>query len=87
MALNRSPEIKTSTQTQCSRAWYLRPPFEHTQKSCTMKSSIRNFKHLSQVVLKKKIFEYFFYVFLWFKPRTPGKESSWILGPSFEENW
>ena len=31
---------------------------------------IPNFKHLSQVVLQKKIFKYF-YVFLWYEPRTP----------------
>ena len=60
MVLNRLPEFNTPTQTQCSRAfWYLRPPFEQTQKSSTMKFSIPTSKHLSQVVLKKKVFEYY----------------------------
>ena len=30
------------------------------------KCFISNLNNLSQVVLKKKIFEYFFYIFLWF---------------------
>ena len=88
MALNCSPEFKTSTQTQCSRAfWYLRPPFEQSQKSSTMKSSIPNFKHLSQVVLQKKIFEYFSTSFYGMNLGPPGKDPSWILRPSFEQNW
>ena len=29
----------------------------------------------------------FVYVFLWFEPRAPSKEPSWIRGPSFEQNW
>ena len=88
MALNRSPEFKTSTQTQCSTAfWYLRPSFEQTQKSSTMKSSIPNFKHLGQVVLKKKIFEYFFMYFYGLNLGPPRKEPFWILPHSFEQNW
>ena len=56
MALNPSPEFN-EPKTQCSRAfWYLRSPFEQTQKSSTMQSSIPNFKHLSQVVLKQIFF-------------------------------
>ena len=29
----------------------------------------------------------FFYVFLWLETTTPGLRQSWILGPSFEQNW
>ena len=32
-------------------------------------------------------FRIFFYIFLWFEPRTPGVGPSWILGPLFEQNW
>ena len=88
MGLNRSPEFQTLTQTRCSRAlWYLRPPFEQTQKSSTMKSSILNFKHLIQVVLKKKIFEYFSMYFYGLNLEPLAKKPPWILGTSFEQNW
>ena len=43
----------------------------------------KNFKHLSQVLLKKKTLEYSFYVFLWFQPRTNCWGQSSTLGPSF----
>ena len=76
MALNRSPELRVQTQTQSSRAfWYLWPPFEQTQKSSTMQSTMPNFKHLSQVVLKQKIFFHIAYVFLCFKPRNPWRKA------------
>ena len=48
---------------------------------------ISNFKHLSKVVLKIKIFEYFFYVFLLFQTRTPVAGPSWIPKPWFEQSW
>ena len=35
------------------------PPFEQTWQRSTRQCYILNFKHLSQVVLEKKIFEYF----------------------------
>ena len=61
MAINRSPEFNSSNQ--CSRAfWYLRPPFKQTQASSTLQSTIPNFKHLSQVVLKLQIFSYCLHV-------------------------
>ena len=41
-----------------------------------MQYYIPNITYLSKVVLEKKIFEYFFYVFLWFQPRTH------VAGPS-----
>ena len=61
MALNRSPEFKSSNPKASAAELFgtLRPPFEQTQKSSTMQSSISNFKHLSQVVLKQMIFSYF----------------------------
>ena len=48
---------------------------------------IPNFKHLSKVVLKMKIFKYFFLCFLLFQPRTPVVEPSLILRPWFEQSW
>ena len=44
-----------------------------------MQCFISNFKHLSKVVLKKKIFLNIFYVFLSFHPRTPVAGPSWTL--------
>ena len=29
----------------------------------------------------------YFYVFLWFKPRTPGQRPPWTLEPWFEQTW
>ena len=40
-------------------SWNLGPSFEQTWCRTTRQCYILNFKHLSQVVLKKKIFEYF----------------------------
>ena len=34
---------------------------------------------------EEEIFLIFFYVFLWFEPRTPDQRPSWTLGPSFEQ--
>ena len=71
LALNRSPEFKSS-KTQCGRGfWYLRLLLEQTEKSSTMQLSTSNFKYLRQVVLKHKIFYNIAYVFLCFKPRSP----------------
>ena len=55
MDLTRSPEFKSSNPKLSAAQLFgiLRPPFEQTQKSSTMQSSISNFKHLSQLVLKK----------------------------------
>ena len=39
-------------------SWTLGPSFEQTWYRCTRQCYIPNFKHLSQVVLKKKIFQY-----------------------------
>ena len=46
---------------------------------------ILNFKHLSQEVLKKKIFEYFSMYFYGLNLGPPGKEPTWILGPSLNK--
>ena len=42
-----------------------------------------NFKHLSQVVLKKMISMYIYDL----NQGSPGAGPSWTLGPSFEQNW
>ena len=57
------------------------PSFEQTWSRTTRQSYIANFKHLSRVVLKKKIFEYFSMYFYGSNLGYPGKEPSWILGP------
>ena len=51
---------------------YLRPPFEQTQKSLTIQSSIPIFNHLSQVVLKQKIFFHIAYDFDASNTEAPG---------------
>ena len=50
MALNRSPEFKSSNQKPNAAELFgtLRPPFEQIWKSFTMQCSIPNFRHLSQ---------------------------------------
>ena len=60
-------------------SWTLGPSFEQTWWKTTRQCYIPNFKHLSHVVLKKKIFLIYFYKFLWFKPRTPWRVA--ILDP------
>ena len=40
-------------------SWTLGPSFEETREKTTSRCYLLNFKHLSQVVLKKKMFEYF----------------------------
>ena len=45
------------------------------------------FKHLGQVVLKKKIFEYIFMHFYGLNLGLPGARPSWTLGPWFEQTW
>ena len=48
--------------------------------------TIPHVKHISQEVLKK-IFEHFSMYLYGLNLGPPGKEPSWILGPSFEPNW
>ena len=84
MSLNRSPEFTISNPNPSAAELFgsLRPPFDQTQKSSTMQSSIPHFKHLSQLVLKHKIFFIFSYVFLCFKLRSPWRKAildSWIF--------
>ena len=66
MALNRSPQFKNSNPKPSAAEIFgtQRPPFEQTLESSTIQCSIPYFKHLSQVVLKQKIFFIFSYVFL-----------------------
>ena len=68
MALNRVLRVQTQNQMQHS---FLVPEatIEQTQKSSTIKFSIQNFKHLSQVVLKQKIF---FVLPMYFYASKPG---------------
>ena len=68
-------------------SWTLGPSFEQNWLRTTRQCYIPNFKHLSQVVLKKKIFEYFSMFFYGLNLGPPGKGPSWILGSSFEQNW
>ena len=89
MALNRSPEFK-SLKPKASAAelfGILRPPFEQTQKSSTMQSSIPILKHLSQVVLKQKIFFILPMYFYASNPGAPGVRPFWTLEPWFEQTW
>ena len=73
MALNRSSEFKRSKPKPrvAELIGTLRPPFEQTQKSSSLQSSIPTFKPLSQVVFIHKIFPIFSYAFLCFRPRSP----------------
>ena len=48
---------------------------------------ILNFKHLSQEVLKEKLFEYFSMYFYDLNLGPPVAGPSWTLGPSFEQTW
>ena len=62
--------------------WTLGPPSEQIYQRSHRQCYIFNFKHLSQVVQKKKIFFLFFYVFQWFQPGTPwyrGHLGNWGL--------
>ena len=83
LALNRSPEFNSSEpKTQYSRAfWYPRPCFEQN-----MQSSIPNYKHLSQVVLKQKIFFILTMYFYASNPGAPGARPFWTLWPIFWTN-
>ena len=59
MALNCSPEFNScNPKLSAAELFGMRPPFEITQKSSTMQSTIPNFKHLSQAVLKLQICSY-----------------------------
>ena len=81
MALNRSHEFKISNPKPSAAELFgtLRLPFEQIQKSSTMRLTIPNFKHLSQVVLKQKGFYIFSYAFLCLKLRSPWRKA--ILDP------
>ena len=68
-------------------SWTLGPSFEQTWQRATRQCYKTNFKHLSQKVLKKKIFEYFSMYFYGLNLEPPQVEPSWILGPSFELIW
>ena len=68
-------------------SWTLGPSFEQTWYMCTRQCYIPNFKHLSQVVLKKKIYKYFYMYFYGSNLGPPGQSPSWTLGPSFELTW
>ena len=68
-------------------SWTLGPSFQQTWQRATRQCYKTNFKHLSQKVLKKKIFEYFSMYFYGLNLEPPQVEPSWILGPSFELIW
>ena len=89
MALKRSPEFKNLNPKASAAELFgiLRPPFAHTQKSSTMQSSIPIFKHLSQVVLKQKIFFILPMYFYASNPGAPGVRPFWTLEPWFEQTW
>ena len=53
-------------------SWNLGPSFEQTWRRTTTQCNIPNFKHLSQVVLKKKFFEYFYKYFDYLNIASPG---------------
>ena len=67
--------------------WTLRPWFEQTWLRTTRQCYIPNFKHLRQVVLKKKIFEYFSMYFYDLNLGPPSVGPSWSPGPWFERTW
>ena len=88
MALDRSPKFKSSNPKPSQQSFLVPGPlFEKTQKSSTMQSSRPIFKHLSQLVLKQKIF---FILPIYFYASNPGASSIrpfWALGPWFEQTW
>ena len=73
----------TTRQCYMGQSWTLGPSFEQTwYRQCY----IANYKHQSQVVLKKN-FLIFFYVFLGLNLGSHGAGPSWTLGPSLEYTW
>ena len=68
-------------------SWTLGPSFEETWKRTTRQCYIPNFKHLSQVVLKKKILEYFSMYFYGLNLSPTSKGQSWTQEPPFEQTW
>ena len=69
-------------------SWIQGPLFEQTCKGpLDMQCNIPNFKYLSKVVLKKKIFYFFSYVFLWLKTNIPvaGPSHLYTLRPWFKQ--
>ena len=80
MALNRSPEFNScNPKLSAAELFGTRPPFEQTQKSSTMQSTIPNFKHLSQGVLKLQIF---FILPMYFYASNSGAPGVWPFGSS-----
>ena len=79
--------IKFQTSEHRGPSWILRSSFEHTSnwKRTNRQCYIPNFKHLSKVVLKKKIFEYFSMYSYGLNLGLPGQGPSWILGTLFEQ--
>ena len=61
----------------------MKPIPVHIQRT-TRQCYIRNFKHLSQVVKKMKVFEYFSMYFYGLNLGPLVSGPSWNLGPSFE---
>ena len=68
-------------------SWTLCPSFEETWLRTTRQCYIPNVKNLSQVVLKKKILEYFSMYFygLNLSPHSVGP--CWNPGPPSEQTW
>ena len=66
--------------------WF-EPTTPDQRPSWTRQCYVPNFKHLGQVVLKKKIFEYISMHFYGLNLGPPGAGPSWTLGPWFEQTW
>ena len=70
----------------CRRAvWTLGPSFE--QASQRFIKQCFKLKHMSLMVLKKRIFGYLFVYFYCSNPGTSELGPIWILGPAFEQTW
>ena len=65
----------------------LGPSFIQNWYRTTRQCYILNFKHLSQEVLKEKLFEYFSMYFYDLHLGPPDAGPSWTLEPSFEQTW
>ena len=68
-------------------SWTLGPSFEKPWYRTTRQCYIPNFKHLSQVILKKKILEYFSIYFYGLNLSPYSAGPSWIQGPPSEQTW
>ena len=71
----------------CGAILAMGPSFVQNWLRTTRQCFILNFKHLSQEVLKEKLFEYFSMYFHDLNLCPPGAGPSWTLGPSFEQSW